>query len=83
MRTIGTLIPFCVAGNSSKLPVTKKGVMKNEALFFTRSSHPILFRFRIIFFKFFQGSLNSAFYQNAGIRKYLRRPDRTVFLALN
>ncbi len=35
------------------------------------------------FFKFFQGSLNSAFYQNAGIRKYLRRPDRTVFLALN
>ena len=59
---------FCVTGNSSKLPVTQKGRVKNEALFFTRPSRPILFRFRIIF-KFFQDSLNSAFYQNAGIQK--------------
>lgn len=43
---------FCVAGNSSKLPVTQKGRVKNEALFFTRPSRPILFCFRIIFLIF-------------------------------
>ena len=44
---------FFVAGNSSKLPVTQKGRMKNEALFFTRSSHPIPVPFSGSFFKFF------------------------------
>ena len=35
------------------------------------------------FLEGFHGMLQCDGYQNAGIRKYLRRPDRTVFLALN